>query len=73
MIFGMFRHLASAVGDYSRRPPADFFYCLDVSPCTHSLAVALEDGGVGPLAELLQLNVRFQLSEGRVALKTRRR
>ena len=38
---------------------------------TYSLAVPLEDGGVGPLAELLQLNVRLELSERRVALKTR--
>ena len=49
------------------------FYHLDVSPCTHSLAVSLEDGGVGPLAELLQLNVRLQLSEGRVALQNERK
>ena len=46
---------------------------MDVSPCTHSLAVSLEDGGVGPLAELLQLNVRLQLPERRVALKEERR
>ena len=58
-------------GTNVKRGGGEVFYHLDVSPCTHSLAVSLEDGGVGPLAELLQLNVRLQLSEGRVALQTR--
>ena len=59
-------------GTNVKRGGGEGFYHLDVSPCTHSLAVSLEDGGVGPLAELLQLNVRLQLSEGRVALQNER-
>ena len=64
-------HLHTQTSAAAREPIQSFLPSLHHPINCHLLAVSLEDGGVGSLSQLLQLNVGLQLAKWGVALEWR--